>query len=157
MKIIIQVLMFFCLFVLQAYTAQGLVPFQTIIPENQKKETRVAYSKLKWEADMDYAFQRARNEHKNVMIMVEEPGCKWCVKMKKGALSDQNVQNMLDAYVLIKVQRSDKSKVEQIEDFDGAIPSFHFMQPDKERIETVIGYFETEDFLSYLCDIETDN
>jgi hypothetical protein len=31
------------------------------------------------------------------------------------------------------------------------------MTANKETIETIIGYFETEDFLSYLVEIETDN
>ena len=123
----------------------------------QPTETLEAYSKLEWETEFAIAFERAKNEHKHVMIMVEEPQCKWCVKMKKGALSNPHVQEKLQAYVLLKVQRSDKDSIKQIEGFTSAIPSFHFMQANKETIETIIGYFETEDFLSYLVEIETEN
>lgn len=123
----------------------------------QQIEAHEAYSKLVWETEFTTAFERAKNEHKHVMIMVEEPRCKWCVKMKKGALSNPDVQAKLQAYVLLKVQRSDKESIKQIEGFTSAIPSFHFMQANKETIETIIGYFETEDFLSYLTQIETEN
>ena len=153
----IPLLALFCLCILQGHAEQSATPSQASILKSPKEETLEAFNKLKWETDMDHAFERAKKEHKNVMIMVEEPQCKWCVKMKKGALSDHNVQDKLQAYVLLKVQRSDKDTIKQIEGFTCAIPSFHFMQSDKETIETVIGYFETEDFLGYLSEIETDN
>lgn len=157
MKKILLVTVLFCLFVLQGYATQGSVHLHVDTLENQKKNAPGAFSKLIWEADMDHAFKRAKIEHKNVMVMVEEPSCKWCIKMKKGALSDKNVQDRLHSYVLLKVQRSDKHAIRQIEDFSGAIPSFHFMKSDKESIDTVIGYYETKDFLGYLSEVETDN
>ena len=107
----------------------------------KKEETLGAFDKLNWETDMDHAFERAKKEHKNVMIMVEDPRCKWCTKMKKGALSDQSVQDKLQSYILLKVQRSDKKTSKLIKEFAGASPSFYFMQPDEEGFESVVGYF----------------
>jgi len=112
-----------------------------------------AFEALHWETDMDDAFARAQKEHKDVMVMVEEKHCKWCKKMKKGALSDREVQDKLQSYILLKVKRSDKKTAKRIEAFTGAIPSFYFMQPDKEMIDSVIGYFVTEDFVGYLDEI----
>ena len=130
---------------------------ETIQNLQKKEETPGAFEKLTWETDMDHAFERAKKEHKNVMIMVEDPRCKWCTKMKKGALSDQNVQEKLQSYILLKVQRSDKDTAKRIADFTGAIPSFYFMEPNQEVFESVIGYFVTEDFLGYLNEIEEEN
>lgn len=130
---------------------------ETIQNMQKKEETLGAFEKLIWETDMDHAFERAKKEHKNVMIMVEDPRCKWCTKMKKGALSDQNVQDKLQSYILLKVQRSDKDTAKRIADFTGAIPSFYFMEPNQEVFESVIGYFVTEDFLGYLNDLEEEN
>jgi thioredoxin-related protein len=130
---------------------------ETIQNLQKKEEILGAFEKLIWETDMDHAFERAKKEHKNVMIMVEDPRCKWCTKMKKGALSDQSVQDKLQSYILLKVQRSDKKTAKRIKDFTGAIPSFYFMQPDQELFESVVGYFVTEDFLGYLNDIEEEN
>lgn len=157
MKKMIPLLALFCLCMFQGYAEQSVKPSEEAISKNPEEEMLGAFGKLEWETEMDHAFERAKKEHKNVMIMVEEPQCKWCVRMKKGALSDHNVQEKLQAYVLLKVQRSDKDTVKQIEGFTSAIPSFHFMYPDKETIDTVIGYFETEDFLGYLSEIETDS
>ncbi len=167
MRIIIPSIVFFCLLLLQGCGETTSEPSKVntlksqkdeITQETQKKEeTLKAFDKLNWETDMDHAFERAKNEHKNVMIMVEDIRCKWCIKMKKGALSDKKVQDKLQSYVLLKVQRSDTNTVKRISDFTGAIPSFHFMQADKEVLETVIGYFVTEDFLGYLNEIEEEN
>ncbi len=114
------------------------------------------FEKLSWETDMDHAFERAKKEHKNVMIMVEDTRCKWCKNIKKGALSDPQVQAKLQSYILLRVQRSDKKTADRIEDFSGAIPSFYFMQPNQEQFESVVGYFATEDFLSFLNGIEEE-
>lgn len=130
---------------------------ETIQSLQTKEEALGAFEKLIWETDMDHAFERAKKEHKNVMIMVEDTRCKWCTKMKKGALSDQTVQDKLQSYILLKVQRSDKKTAQRIKDFTGAIPSFYFMQPDQELFESVVGYFVTEDFLGYLNDLEEEN
>lgn len=130
---------------------------ETIQNMQKKEETLEAFEKLNWETDMDHAFERAKKEHKNVMIMVEDRRCKWCKNIKIGALSDPNVQDKLQSYVLLKVQRSDKKTADRIEDFTGAIPSFYFMQPDQEVFESVVGYFATEDFLSFLNEIEEEN
>ena len=65
-------------------------------------------------------------------------------------MSDPKVQDKLQSYILLKVQRSDKKNANRIEDFTGAIPSFYFMQPDQEVFESVVGYFATEDFLDFL-------
>jgi thioredoxin-related protein len=129
---------------------------ETIQNLQKKDETLGAFEKLSWETDMDHAFERAQKEQKNVMIMVEDRRCKWCKNMKIGALSDPNVQDKLQSYILLKVQRSDKKTAGRIEDFTGAIPSLYFMQPNQELFESVVGYFATEDFLGFLTEIEED-
>jgi len=129
---------------------------ETIQNMQKKEETLAAFEELSWETDMDHAFERAQKEQKNVMIMVEDRRCKWCKNMKMGALSDPNVQDKLQSYILLKVQRSDKKTAGRIEDFTGAIPSFYFMEPDQELFESVVGYFATEDFLRFLTEIEED-
>ena len=81
---------------------------ETIQTLQKKDLTLDAFEKLIWETDMDLAFQRAKKENRNVMIMVEDIRCKWCKNMKVGALSDPKVQAKLQPYILLKVQRSDK-------------------------------------------------
>jgi len=166
MKKMMQIIAYFSLCVFQGYGEEMTEPFKATKVQSQADETIQkkedngslgAFEKLYWETDMDYAFERAKKEHKNVMVMVEDTHCKWCIKMKKGALSDPQVQEKLRSYILLKVQRSDRKTAKRIEDFTGAIPSFYFIEPDQEIIESVIGYFMTEDFAGFLDEIEEEN
>lgn len=129
---------------------------ETIQTLKKRDETLSAFEKLIWETDMDLAFERAKKEQKNVMIMVEDKRCKWCKNMKVGALSDPTVQEKLQSYILLKVQRSDKKTSTRIKEFTGAIPSFYFMEADQELYESIVGFFATEDFLGFLTEIEDD-
>lgn len=166
MKIMMRIIASVSLFALQGYsegTIQSVSPIAVksetaeTIQQKEEKESLGAFEELQWETDMDHAFERAKKEHKNVMIMVEEARCKWCKKMKKGALSDQKVQERLRSYILLKVRRSDKETANRIEYFTGIIPSFFFMAPDQEMIDAVIGYCITEDFTGYLDELEEEN
>lgn len=130
---------------------------ETIQSLQKKEEPLSAFEKLIWETDMDLAFERAKREHRDVLIMVEDTRCKWCKNMKKGALSDPKVQEKLQSYILLKVQRSDKATSKRITEFNGAIPSFYFMESNQELYESIVGYFTTEDFLQFLIEIEQDN
>ena len=166
MRIIVSTLIFFVLLSVNANAEESsktekISPLKSqkheTIQTLQKKDlTLDAFEKLIWETDMDLAFQRAKKENKNVMIMVEDTRCKWCKNMKVGALSDPKVQAKLQPYILLKVQRSDKDTSKRITEFTGAIPSFYFMEPDQELYESVVGYFATEDFLQFLIEIEED-
>lgn len=130
---------------------------ETIQTLKKQDESLSEFEKLMWETDMDLAFERAQKEKRNVMIMVEDVRCKWCKNIKIGALSDPKVQEKLQSYILLKVQRSDKETAKRIKEFNGAIPSFFFMEPDQELYESLVGYFAADDFLHYLTEIEEDN
>jgi len=122
-----------------------------------KEETGLeAFNALDWQTELSTAFELAKNEQKNVIVMVEDIHCKWCVKMKKGALSDSQVQEILKRYILVKVLRSNKSEVSQLNRFDGTIPNFFFMTKDKEIVDNVVGYFTADDFLGYIREIKED-
>ena len=109
---------------------------------------------LSWHSHLETAFTKAKKEHKNVLVMVGEDNCRWCVKMKEGTLIDKRIKKALEKYVLVSIKRSDKEALTYIPQFDGKIPSFFFMTEDKETIEPVVGYFKADDFLTYINEIE---
>jgi thioredoxin-related protein len=122
---------------------------EAVKPNTQKLE-------LVWLDDVQAAFTLAKKEKKSVLVMVEDPNCRWCVKMKEGALSDERVQKHLQEYVLLKIERSDKSSMESLPGLRGPIPSFHFFTADKKFIDKLAGYYKTEDFLGYIKEIAED-
>lgn len=123
--------------------------------ESQKKEDSIIMiAGLPWHSDIDTAFTIAAKENKFVIIMVGEDYCKWCTKMKDNTFTDPRIKEKLEKYTLVSVKRSDKSSIKHVPSFDGTIPSLFFMHSSREMIEPVVGYFEADDFLSYIQEIE---
>ena len=109
---------------------------------------------LSWHSNVEEAFILAKKENKDVIIMVGEDSCRWCVKMKKKTLTDTRVQEQMKKYVLVSIKRSDKEAVKFVPKFDGNIPSFFFVDKNKELMESVVGYFNADDFTGYIKEIE---
>jgi thiol:disulfide interchange protein len=123
----------------------------------QGNETLSNFNKLKWQTNWEETFIKADKQNKRVIVFVNEDYCKWCKKMKKTTLSDKMVQQKLNNYVLFKVKRSNKEIMKHIEDFSGAIPSFYIFSPKGKQLDNIVGYFQKEDFMDYLNEIEKEN
>jgi thioredoxin-related protein len=111
---------------------------------------------LIWEKDTATAFAKAKAEKKNVMLMVEAIHCRWCKKMKQETLSDKEVQKRLQSYILVKILRSDEEAMKILPESYYPAPTTFFMTSDGEIIEKAIGYFEAEDFITYINDVEAN-
>ena len=108
---------------------------------------------LDWVKDIDTSLEVAKKEHKNIMVMVESESCRWCKKMKGRTLSDDAVEKRLEKFVLVKVMREDGNAMAKLPPVRG-VPTIFFMKEDKAIIEEIIGYFNVEDFISYINDVE---
>jgi thioredoxin-related protein len=115
--------------------------------------TNLFAEEIAWVKDINNAFELAQKEQKTVMVLVEGENCRWCKKMKHRTLADENVQKKLKSYITVKVMREDDDAVKDLPIIDG-VPSVFFMSAEKKVIESVIGYFNIEDFLSYISDVE---
>jgi len=108
---------------------------------------------LDWVKDINIAFEIAKKEHKNIMVMVEGENCRWCTKMKGRTLSDDAVEKRLEKFVIVKVMREDSNVMAKLPPVKG-VPTIFFMKEDKTILEEIIGYFNVEDFISYINDVE---
>jgi thioredoxin-related protein len=115
--------------------------------------TLFAEEEIVWLKDINIAFEMAKKEQRTVMVLVEGENCRWCKKMKHRTLGDENVQKKLKSYIIVKVMRENEDAVKDLPIIHG-VPSIFFMTPEKEVIESVVGYFNVEDFLSYISDVE---
>ena len=106
-----------------------------------------------WLKDINTAFEMAKKEQRTVMVLVEGENCRWCKKMKHRTLGDENVQKKLKSYITVKVMREDENAIKDLPIIHG-VPSIFFMTAEKEVIVSVVGYFNVEDFLSYISDVE---
>lgn len=108
---------------------------------------------LDWVKDINTALEIAKKEHKNIMVMVEGEHCRWCTKMKGRTLSDDAVEKRLEKFVIVKVMREDSNVMAKLPPVKG-VPTIFFMKEDKTILEEIIGYFNVEDFISYINDVE---
>jgi thioredoxin-related protein len=127
--------------------------------DTQKTATQPALTEkitptIPWVKDMPTAFELAKKEHKDVMIMVVSEGCRWCEKMKEETLSDERVLKKLEKYILVQADRETPSERSQLPEFNH-VPVIFFMSPHKEVIDDLRGYFPPNDFLEYLDEIES--
>ena len=108
---------------------------------------------LEWVKDIVTAFTVDKKEHKNVMVFVERENCRWCKKMKGRTLSDESVEKRLEKFVVVKVMREDPKSMAVLPDIKG-VPTTFFMNENKKVLESAIGYWNVEDFISYINDVE---
>jgi len=108
---------------------------------------------LEWVKDINTAFSMAKKEHKNVMVFVEGEHCRWCKKMKGRTLSDESVEKRLEKFVAVKVMREDPVAMAILPQIKG-VPTTFFMNENKKVLESAIGYWNVEDFIAYINDVE---
>ena len=108
---------------------------------------------LDWVKDLDTAMSQAKKEQKVMMVMVEGENCRWCTKMKGRTLSDDAVEKRLEKYITVKVMRENSKVMAKLPPIKG-VPTIFFMKENGVVLEEIIGYFNTEDFISYINDIE---
>lgn len=108
---------------------------------------------VEWVKDIETAFTLAKKEHKNIMVLVEGENCRWCKKMKYRTLSDEAVEKRFEKFVTVKVMREDPSAMSVLPPIKG-VPTIFFMNENKAVLEEVVGYFNVEDFISYINSVE---
>jgi len=126
--------------------------------KSKEKTTYEKYahnSPIPWEKDMPSAFYKAKKEHKVVLVMAVSQGCKWCEKMKTETLSDKKVLDKLKNYILVMADRETPKEREQLPPFKH-VPIIFFMNAKKEELDNLRGYFDKEDFLTYLNEFENE-
>jgi thioredoxin-related protein len=110
---------------------------------------------IPWEKDLDSAFKKAKEEKKILMVMAVSDNCQWCEKMKKKTLSESKVAKKLENYILVMADRETPSEKEQLHPFKH-VPIIFFMTHEKDTLDELQGYFNSEDFLEYLIDFEKE-
>ena len=108
---------------------------------------------IEWSKDLETAFNLAKKEHKNIMVVVESENCRYCKKLKHRTLSDETVEKRLEKFVTVKVMREDASAMSVLPEVKG-VPTIFFMNEDKVISDEILGYVDVEDLIYYINDIE---
>ena len=108
---------------------------------------------IHWQKDIPTAIELAKKEHKIIMVFVEGENCRWCKKMKYRTFGDEKVEQRLQPFISVKVMRENKEAVKHLPAIQG-VPTIFFIDTDKKLLQDVIGYFDVDDFISYIDTVE---
>lgn len=110
-------------------------------------------AQVDWQKDFASALQKAKKEHKVLMVFYESHGCSWCKKMLATTLRDAKVVKRLRNVVAVRVYKEDSNFPKSIH--SPYTPTTFFLTPKLSNIiRPVLGYQNVEYFLSYLDDVE---
>ena len=109
---------------------------------------------LNWAKSYQDAVSKATEQKKNIMLLVTTKTCRWCRKLESTTLKDESVVSRLEKdYVSVHVTR-DVDEYPCHLKVKGVPTTFFLDVSGKPIIKKVIGYWNVEDYLSYLDDVE---
>jgi len=102
-----------------------------------------------WMYDIASAMDYARQTGKQVMVYVEDASAKWSKKMRTKTFEDKLVQNALDDFVWVKLQKGSSEAINNGYTPKLA-PTVYFMKANGSALATAKGYFNAKDFLLWI-------
>ena len=110
-------------------------------------------AELGWGSDYDEALKQAKVQKKHIYMLITSQTCRWCRKFEDTTLQDKTTLATLNKeYVLLHV---DKDLDFFPEKFDSKrVPRHYFRTAKGEEIYSFMGYWNSEDFGSFLGDVD---
>jgi len=108
---------------------------------------------VQWNSDFAAAKAKAQKEDKIIYAVITSETCRWCRKLEETTLKDPKIIKNLNAkYAAVAITRG-KGKYPQC--FKAPmVPMTYFAAPDGRIIYSVPGYWQEEDYLSMMGDVE---
>ena len=103
--------------------------------------------------DYKKVLAQAKKENKRVYMLITSSSCRWCRKFESETLSDWTVAEALgEKYLLLHIDRDADYFPKHFK--SKRVPRHYFLTPDEQVIYTFLGYWNVEDFTSYIDDVE---
>ncbi len=111
-------------------------------------------AELNWAKSYEEAMQKAFQQNKNVMLLVTTKRCRWCRKLESTTLQDEGVINRLEKdYISVHVTRGKDDYPSHLK--ASGVPTTFFLDVNGQPIiKKVVGYWNVEDYLSFLDDVD---
>ena len=106
-----------------------------------------------WSNDYDDALEQAEKENKQVYMLITSENCRWCRKFEDTTLQDAStLKKLRSKYVLLHITRDQDYLPEKFE--KKRVPRHYFITQKGEVIYSFLGYWNVEDFDSFLNDAD---
>jgi thioredoxin-related protein len=106
-------------------------------------------SSIDWMYDIPSAVDYAAQTSKQIMIFVNSSNSKWSRELESKTLESSRVQNALNDFVLVKVQKGDAG-LSSYGLNPTHVPTVYFMTSGMRTLVTAKGFFGANDFLKYV-------
>jgi len=136
------------------YVLIGVLFLTSLKATEKNNDSMIMIAGLPWHSDINRAYTIAAKENKEVMVMVANEYCPWCRKMKEQTFTDTRINEKLEKYTLVIMQHNDRSVYKHIPIFNRIVPSLFFMNSKRELIGKIVGYFDADELLKDINEIE---
>jgi len=110
-------------------------------------------AQMEWAEDFAGAERLAAAEGKVLYILITSPDCRWCKRFKRTTLTDADVDARLGRMAVgVEVERGSGTYPAHLK--APVIPMHYFLGADEKVLVKMPGYWNTEDFMSILDDVE---
>lgn len=100
-----------------------------------------------------HASAKASAEQKVLYVLITTPGCGWCDRFKRQTLSDAGVRARLaETAVVFETERGSGEYPDALKAC--RVPMHYFLGSDDAVLVKMPGYWNVEDFMSILDDVE---
>ena len=108
---------------------------------------------LTWGNDYNKALKEAQVKKKDIYMLVTSENCRWCRKFEATTLQDPLVlQKLNQKYVLLHIDRDKDYMPEHFK--KKRVPRHYFIRNDGSIIYSFLGFWDSEDFISFLSDVD---
>jgi len=115
--------------------------------------TSLSASELKWNNSYEQALSEAKSLNKDVYMLVTSSNCKWCRKFERTTLQDDSViKRLKEQYVLLHIDRDKDYMPKKFK--KKRVPRHYFITSNGGIIYSFLGYWNSEDFFSFLKDVD---
>ena len=116
---------------------------------NLSQVTDSSSSSINWMYDIPSAVDYAGQTSKQIMIFVNSSNSKWSRELESKTLESSKVQNALNDFVLVKVEKEDAG-ISSYGLNPTHVPTVYFMTSGMRTLVTAKGFFGANDFLKYI-------
>lgn len=106
---------------------------------------------LLFSGELKNTLMKAKREHKPVMVYVKAESCTYCQKMKKTTLSDGDIQQNIQDFIFVEVDKADAEAIKYLP-VTQYTPTIYFISPKFKVVNTVKGYLPKDDFNLWIND-----
>ncbi|BCD68493.1 thioredoxin family protein [Nitratiruptor sp. YY09-18] len=112
------------------------------------------FAQITWQNDFEKAYKESLESGKPLFVFIERryPPCKWCERMQRTTLADQNISNYINNnFIPVKLEKSTSSYPSEL--YPRYVPTIYVIKGEYV-IKKIIGYWNKNDFWSDLRDVE---